>query len=85
MVVYSRNDLFMGLTIPSSLKGVASDWFYSLLLRALHNFKEIIEAFLTQYASHREAKKNNYHLFTVKMRQSLQSDSLKSYIGYFQN
>ena len=38
--------------------------------------------FLTQYASHREAKKNNHHLLTVKIRQN---DSLKSYIGYFQS
>ena len=50
--------------------------------RSLHNFKEINETFLTQYASCREAKKNNHHLLTVKMRQD---DNLKSYIGYFQN
>jgi len=38
--------------------------------------------FLTQYASRREAKRNNHHLITVKMRQS---NILKSYIGYFQS
>ena len=49
---------------------------------SLHNFKEVAEAFLTQYASRWEAKKNNHHLFSVKMRQS---DNLESYIDFFQN
>jgi len=59
------------------LKGVVSDWLYSLPPHSLHNFEEVTEVFLTQYASRREAKKNNY-LLTIKMRQD---DSLKSYIG----
>jgi len=45
-------------------------------------FREGNEAFLTQYASRREAKKNNHYLLTIKMRQD---DSLKSFIGYFQS
>ena len=49
---------------------------------SLCNFEEVFETFLTQYASHREAKRNNHHLLTVKMSQS---DNLKSYIGYFQS
>ena len=71
----------MYLTFPSSLKGVASDWFYSLPL-SLHNFEEVFKAFLIQYASHRETKRNNHQLLTIKMRQS---DSLKFYIGYLQS
>jgi len=81
-MVYSRNDLLMCLTFLSSLKGVASYWFYSSLLRSLHNSEEITEAFLTQYASRWEAKKNNHHLLTIKMRHG---DNLKSYIDYFHN
>jgi len=49
---------------------------------SLCNFEEVSEAFLTQYASHWEAERNNHHLLTVKTRQE---DSLKSYIGYFQS
>jgi len=49
-------------------KGEPLDWFYSLLTCLHHNFEEITEAFLTQYTSHCEAKKNNHHLLTVKMR-----------------
>ena len=64
MVVHSRNDQLTCLTFPSSLKGVAS--IGSTLCRP--NFEEITKAFLTQYASSREAKKNNHHLLTVKMR-----------------
>jgi len=46
-----------------------------------HNF-EVSKAFLTQHASCRETKRNDHHLLIVKMSQS---DSLKSYIGYFQS
>ena len=52
MVLYSRNDPIIYLTFLSNLKDVASNWFYSLLPYSLHNFKEVTEAFLTQYASH---------------------------------
>ena len=61
MVVYSHKNSLMCLTFPSSLKGMASDWFYSMLPHFLHNFKKVTEAFLTQYVSRREAKKNNHH------------------------
>ena len=50
--------------------------------RSLQNFEEVTKVFLTQYASCQEAKKNNYHLLSVKIRQS---DSLKSYISFFQS
>ena len=72
----------MCLILLSSVKGATLNWFYSLPLHSIHNFEEVINAFLTQYTSRREPKKNNYHLLFVKMRQE---DSLKSYIGYFQS
>ena len=80
MVIYACNDQIMCLTFPASLKGVASDWFYSLPLRSLHNFAEVTEVFLTQYASCQEAKKNSHYLLSVRMRQR---DGLKSYINFF--
>jgi len=61
---------------------IALDWFYSLPPRSLRNFEGVTEAFLTQYASGREVKKNSHHLFSVTMRQS---DNLKSYIAFFQS
>jgi len=75
MVVHSYKDPLICLTFPSSLKGVASDLFYSMSLHSLHSFMEIIEAFLTQYAS-REAEKNNRHLLSVKIREG---DSLGNF------
>jgi len=72
----------MCLTFSSSLKSVTSDWFYSLPPQSLYNVEEVSEAFLTQYASRYETKRNNHHFLTVKIRQS---DILKSYIGYFQS
>ena len=47
MVIYSHNDPIMCLTFPSSLKGVASDWFYSMPPHFFHNFEEVFKAFLT--------------------------------------
>ena len=79
MVVFSSNDPLMCLTFPSSLKGMASDWFYSLLPHSLHNFEEVTDMFLTKYASRHETEKNNHHLLIVKMRQG---DNIKSYISY---
>ena len=58
------------------------DWFYSLPPCSLHNFKEVTKTFLTQHVSLQEAKKNNCHLPSVKMRQR---DSLKLYIRFFQS
>jgi len=52
-----------------------------LATRSLHNFTEVTEAFLTQYTSRQETKRNNHLLLSVKMRQG---DSLKSYI-FFQD
>ena len=77
MVVTSRNDLLMCLTFPSSLEGVVLDWFYFLPPHSFCNFK-VSGAFLTQYVSRWEAKRNNHHLFTVKIRQG---DSLESHVG----
>jgi len=51
----------MCLIFSSNLKGVASDWFYFLLPRSLHNFEEISLAFLTLYVSRWEAKKKKHH------------------------
>ena len=67
-VIYFRNNQLLCLTFSSSLKSVASDWFYSLPYSSLYNFEEITEAFLTQYASRRKAKKNNHHLLSLKLR-----------------
>ena len=82
MMLYSHNNLVVCLTIPSNLKGMALEWFYSLQLRSLHNISEVSEAFLTQYATCQEAKRSSHHLLSVRMRPG---DSLKSYINYFQN
>ena len=79
MVIHFRNDSIL-CRFSSSLKGAASDWFYSLPPCSIYNFRDFTRLFLTQYSSHQEFKKNNYHFFSIKMRSS---DSLKAYIGYF--
>ena len=77
MVVHSTNNLLMCLTFSYSLKGVARIGFTLCRPHSLHNFEEV-----TKYASHQEAKKNNHHILTIKMRWG---NSLKSYIDYFQS
>jgi len=53
---------------PSSLKGAACDWLYTLLRQSLQRFDELKPAFCQQYASRCELKKNNNHLPTIKMK-----------------
>jgi len=36
---------------PSSLKGAAYDWFYTLSRHSLQSFEEVKQAFYHQYAS----------------------------------
>jgi len=80
MAVHSHNDYLMCWVFPSSLKGVALDWFYSLLSQSLRNFEEVSNAFFNQYTSRQEFKKN--HFLTIKMKPR---ETFKRYIGYFQN
>ena len=82
MAVYSHDDLLMSWMLPSSLKGVASDWFYSLPNNSLWDFEEVRQAFYKQFASRREFKKNSNHLLTIKMNHW---ESLKHYVSYFQS
>ena len=82
MVIYARNDLILCRIFPSSLKGVASNWFYSLPSRSSHKFKDLIKLFISQYFSRQELKQNNHYLLCTKMKPS---DSLKAYVGHFQS
>jgi len=80
MVIHFRNNFILCWIFPSSPKGVAFDWFYSLPPRSIHGFEDLTKLFLAQYFSHQEFKQNNHHLLSIKMRPS---NSLKAYIGYF--
>jgi len=41
----------MSWVFPSSLKGVAFDWFYSLSSHSLRDFEEVRQAFYNQFTS----------------------------------
>ena len=79
MTVYAHDDLLCR-ALPSSLKGAAYNWFYSLLRNSLWSSDDVTEAFYNQFTSQREFQKNN-RLLTVKMRSG---ESLKSFVNYFQ-
>ena len=49
MTVYSHDDL-MSRVFPSSVKGVASYWFYSHPSHSLQDFEEVRQAFYNQFA-----------------------------------
>ena len=50
IVIYAQNGPILCRIFPSSLKGVVSDWFYSLSSRSIHNFKYLTKLFLSQYS-----------------------------------
>ena len=77
MAVHSHDDFLMCRVFPSSLKGVALNWFYTFPLRSLRSFEEISNAF-NQYALRQEFKKNSNCLLTVgRERKSRKSTTRK--------
>lgn len=64
----------------SSLKGLPSDC-YTPRSQSLHTFEQLVQVFLTQYASCQEYKRTRNHLFTLKMKTE---ESLKKYLTCFQ-
>ena len=80
--MYSHDDRIICRVIPSSLKDVASNWFYSLRPNSLHSFDEVSRAFVDQYISRKEIMKNNHTLMSIKMGGG---ESLKNYLSRFQN
>ena len=82
MVIHSHDDTLLSRVFPSSLKGAAYDWFYSLPGQSLRNFEEIKQASYHQYTSQWVLRRNNNHILTIKMKPA---ESLKQYVGYFQS
>ena len=78
MVIYSRNDLILCLTFPSSRK-ILPQIGSTPCLYILSTTSRRCPKRFSLNTSRREAKRNNNYLLTIKMRQS---DSVKSYIGY---
>ena len=81
MAVYSYSDALLCRMFPSSLKGLASDWFYSLKPGSISSFEQVARTFLSQYSSCQEYRKTSNHLFTLKM---YHDESLKKYLTRFQ-
>jgi hypothetical protein len=82
MDMYSHDDRIMCRVFPSSLKDVASNWFYSLRPNSLHTFDEVYRAFVDQYISRKKIMKNSLTLLSFKMGSG---ESLKNYLSRFQN
>ena len=79
-MIHSKNVSILCQIFPSSLKGVASDWFYPLPQYSVHIFEDLTKLFLTQYTFRQEFKQSNHHLLSIKMRSS---DSFKTTLATF--
>ena len=64
MVIHFRNNFILCWIFPSSLKGVAFDWFYSLPPCSIYGFEDLTKLFLAQYFSHQVFKQNNHNLLS---------------------
>ncbi|XP_059668769.1 uncharacterized protein LOC132313843 [Cornus florida] len=66
MTLEARNDLFMCKTFPSSLTGVALEWFKNRPCKSISNFETLCIAFLAQYCGNKKQKKAIASLFTIQ-------------------
>ena len=80
MVIHARNDSALCRIFPSSLKGLASNWFYFLPPHSIYGLEYLTKLFLAQYSFYQELNRNNHHLLSIKIKPF---DSLKAYIRYF--
>ena len=48
---HSRNNFILCRVFPSRLKGVPSNWLYSLRPRSIHSFRYLTRLFLAHYSS----------------------------------
>ncbi|GKV13326.1 hypothetical protein SLEP1_g24352 [Rubroshorea leprosula] len=73
-------DALMCKIFPSTLRGNAQTWYYSLPLRSISSYTEMASAFATKFSSRRLIKKTTSELMQIKQRDG---ESLKNYMSRF--
>ncbi|GLT62784.1 hypothetical protein SLA2020_353940 [Shorea laevis] len=80
MQAQNASDALMCKIFPSTLRGNARTWYYSLPPRSISSYTEMASAFATKFSSRRLIRKTTSELMRVKQREG---ESLKNYMSRF--
>ncbi|GKV51226.1 hypothetical protein SLEP1_g57895 [Rubroshorea leprosula] len=80
MQAQNASDALMCKIFPSTLRGNARTWYYSLPPRSISSYTEMASAFATKFSSRRLIRKTTTELMRVKQREG---ESLKNYMSRF--
>ncbi|GKV11297.1 hypothetical protein SLEP1_g22562 [Rubroshorea leprosula] len=80
MQAQNASDALMCKIFPSTLRGNARTWYYSLPPRLIRSYTEMASAFATKFSSRRLIRKTTSKLMRVKQRDG---ESLKNYMSRF--
>ncbi|GKV18278.1 hypothetical protein SLEP1_g28683 [Rubroshorea leprosula] len=76
----NASDMLMCKIFPSTLRGNARTWYYSLHPRPISSYTEMTSAFATKFSSRRLIRKTTSELMRVKQRDG---ESLENYMSRF--
>ncbi|GKV06276.1 hypothetical protein SLEP1_g18175 [Rubroshorea leprosula] len=80
MQAQNASDTLMCKIFPSTLRGNARTWYYSLPPRSISSYTKMASAFATKFSSRRLIRKTTSELMRVKQRDG---ESLKNYMSRF--
>ncbi|GKV02683.1 hypothetical protein SLEP1_g15081 [Rubroshorea leprosula] len=80
MQAQNASDALMCKIFPSTLRGNAQTWYYSLPPRSISSYTEMTSAFATKFSSKRLIRKTTSELMRVKQSDG---ESLKNYMSRF--
>ncbi|GKV47270.1 hypothetical protein SLEP1_g54184 [Rubroshorea leprosula] len=80
MQAQNASDALMCKIFPSTLRGNARTWYYSLPSRSINSYTELASAFATKFSSRRLIRKTTSELMRVKQRDG---ESLKNFMSRF--
>ncbi|GKV06738.1 hypothetical protein SLEP1_g18588 [Rubroshorea leprosula] len=80
MQAQNASDTLMCKIFPSTLRGNARTWYYSLPPRSINSYTELASAFATKFSSRRLIRKTTSELMRVKQRDG---ESLKNFMSRF--
>ncbi|GKV35612.1 hypothetical protein SLEP1_g43858 [Rubroshorea leprosula] len=80
MQAQNASNALMCKIFPSTLRGNARTWYYSLPPRSISSYTEMASAFAIKFSSRRLIRKTTSELIRVKQREG---ESLKNYISRF--
>ncbi|GKV40302.1 hypothetical protein SLEP1_g47964 [Rubroshorea leprosula] len=80
MQAQNASDALMCKIFPSTLRGNARTWYYSLPPRSINSYTKLSSAFATKFSSRRLIRKTTFELMQVKQRDG---ESLKNFMSRF--